>query len=988
MKEGDLRNDTETGDDRRTPSHLGQISATEKTLDATANPQTTVASASHEALAGFSGPPRIGRYVYLEHLGAGAMGVVVVAYDPKLDRKVAIKLLHSVRRDDTGRRLRMEREAQAMARLAHPNVVTVYEVGEFEDQLFVAMEFVKGQDLRAWLKSHGETRDWRTVLRMFLQAGRGLSAAHTAGIVHRDFKPENVLVGDDGRVRVGDFGLARRVVNERLDGLMSQVRHKARVGETSALEHELTATGAVMGTPAYMAPEQFLGRTTNARSDQFSFCVAAWEALYGQRPFSGEGFAELLVNVTQGTLTPPPKNHVPAWIHRVLERGLAVDPDARYASMAALLAALEADPTRRRWTIAAILGTTAIVGGVFAGQHLQRERTIASCEEEAAAIDSDWNTATRTALERSMLSTGKPYAATTAEKAMQWLDLRAESWRDVSREVCLHHRVDETWDTQLYARASDCLADSRRSLAAFVAATTAAAGQHMARSVQAAAKLPSALQCREPKTLSMRPLAPPELRHQIEAVRTELSHVRAMYWVGEFADGVKLGEATLRRAEALAWPPLVAKARYRLGAIQVEGSDLKGGIENLQDAYFEAAHAADVETAADTAIELARAIGAKQTHYEGGLHWARLAAVELARLGSDGEGLRQSSYLNSLAAVHQVAGQYEDARKLFAQALELKGRITGPQDPNLASGFVNLASVLQDLGNHQDAREYADRAVSMMIQAVGPDHPRTADVITNLADLHFDRGNYKEVIALHKQALAIREASHGRESLPVSASLTNLANAHYHTGDHEEAQRLHERALTIKETQLGREHPSVALTLGNLANIAYDRGDLAQTIALDRRSLEIREKELGPDHPQVGLGLHNLGETLRELGDAAAAQTSYERAVSIFERAHGPTHPKVAYPLTGLAELNLANGEPRAAISPAQRAVEIREQAKSAPEELAYSRFALGRALWESRNDRKRGLELVQQAATALRGRDGEVDTLVKVERWLADREE
>ncbi|MEZ4428782.1 MAG: serine/threonine-protein kinase [Nannocystaceae bacterium] len=215
-----------------------------------------------------SDPERIGRYVILARLGAGGMGVVVVAYDPKLDRKVAIKLLNNLRDGDRESRLRMEREAQAMARLAHPNVVTVYEVGEFEGHLFVAMEFVKGKNLNAWLREREPSDDWRTTLDMFIQAGQGLAAAHQAGIVHRDFKPDNVFVGDDGRVRVGDFGLARRE-DEAAETPATRVWEK--IADTSALAHDLTTTGMAMGTPAYMAPEQFLGQSIDARTDQFAF---------------------------------------------------------------------------------------------------------------------------------------------------------------------------------------------------------------------------------------------------------------------------------------------------------------------------------------------------------------------------------------------------------------------------------------------------------------------------------------------------------------------------------------------------------------------------------------------------------------------------------------------------------------------------------------------------------------------------------------------
>lgn len=426
---------------------IGRVSPTDATATAVGGPGT-----APRPTLGLSGPPRIGRYVFLEQIGEGGMGIVVAGYDPKLDRKVAIKLIHDVRRDDTERRIRMEREAQAMARLSHPNVVTVYEVGDFNDQLFVAMEFITGQDLSAWLRSR-EHRDWRTVLDMFIQAGRGLAAAHRAGIVHRDFKPGNVFVGDDGRARVGDFGLARRGSDDD-QGLAEtqKMRVRARVdSEGTALDNKLTSTGAMMGTPAYMAPEQFLARPTDTRTDQFSFCAAAWEAFYGQRPFRGETFAELMTAVTEGTRQPAPaRSRVPAWVRRVLERGLAVEPAERYPTMEGLLAALLADPTRKRRWLGGLAAVGFSVAGYFGWQHIDREQVIAACSDEAAVIEEHWNEETRAVLEQGLHSTGKSFAGTTFEKAAGHLDAWSDSWREGREEVCRVSEVSEQSDSGGY----------------------------------------------------------------------------------------------------------------------------------------------------------------------------------------------------------------------------------------------------------------------------------------------------------------------------------------------------------------------------------------------------------------------------------------------------------------------------------------------------------------------------------------------------------
>ena len=303
---------------------------------------------------------RLGRYLIIERVGSGAMGVVYGAYDPELDRRSRSS---SSRRSEVGRedagRARLLREAKAMARLAHPNVIAVHDVGIFDGQVFLAMEFLGGGTLKSWLGA--SPRHWREVLDAFVAAGAGLAAAHAAGLVHRDFKPENVLLDRDGRPRVVDFGLAREAAAGAQDG--TDAVGFAATAESSGNHLEtLTRTGTIMGTPAYMAPEQLVGDATDERTDQFSFCVALYEALYGERPFHGESLLQLLHNVSEGDLEPVPENReVPTWIRRAVLRGLKADPAQRWPSMAPLIAALEDDPAARHRRRLLAGGASALV---------------------------------------------------------------------------------------------------------------------------------------------------------------------------------------------------------------------------------------------------------------------------------------------------------------------------------------------------------------------------------------------------------------------------------------------------------------------------------------------------------------------------------------------------------------------------------------------------------------------------------------------------
>jgi serine/threonine protein kinase len=295
----------------------------------------------------------IGRFVVLDRIGRGGMGVVFSAYDPKLDRKVAIKLLHSrpegASQPPQDSQMRLLREAQAMAQLSHPNVISVYDVGTYKSEVYIAMEFVEGETLSKWVLRW--ERSWSDILDKFVQAGKALGDAHAASLVHRDFKPDNVLIGHDNRVRVMDFGLARWALAEGsseqavdADAAPPYV-YDEKGGSPKALDHSLTATGALLGTPRYMAPEQFSGLTADARSDQFSFCVALYEALYQQHPFE-ERTAYGLVESPETTAIrlPPVNTKVPGWLHQTLLRGMATKPHDRYASMGALLRSLAPMP--------------------------------------------------------------------------------------------------------------------------------------------------------------------------------------------------------------------------------------------------------------------------------------------------------------------------------------------------------------------------------------------------------------------------------------------------------------------------------------------------------------------------------------------------------------------------------------------------------------------------------------------------------------------
>ncbi len=350
-------------------------------------------------MGGLRAGSRIGRYIIRNKLGRGGMGVVYGAYDPELSRGVALKLVRH--RESPGSveihvDERLHREAQALARLSHPNVVSLYDIGACDHGAFLAMELVPGMDLAKWLKA--QRRSWTEIVKVFLLAGRGLAAAHTAGVMHRDFKPTNVIVGPQGHVTVVDFGLAR---STELATTVSDTHFgEVNVAVSDALSTRLTGTNVIVGTRAYMAPEQLLGLSVGPRCDQFSFCVALFEALYGVRPYPGKNAVETANSFARGELVALEDRHgVPARLHRLLVKGLSIEPDERFPSMEALLAALRrtqpSSELRVRAGWLAALVTTAMLS---AGAATWIERS--SHEPAVTTSDDDDNADTPRAPDR------------------------------------------------------------------------------------------------------------------------------------------------------------------------------------------------------------------------------------------------------------------------------------------------------------------------------------------------------------------------------------------------------------------------------------------------------------------------------------------------------------------------------------------------------------------------------------------------------------
>jgi tetratricopeptide (TPR) repeat protein len=870
------------------------------------------------------------------------MGVVYAAYDPELDRKVALKLL---RPDRTGaaaeeHRLRLQREAQAIARLSHPNVVAVFDAGMLGDQVFVAMEFVEGKTLREWLKA--EPRSWREIVEVFLPAGRGLAAAHDAGLVHRDFKPDNVLLGGDGRVKVADFGLARPV--GEVDPGGGEAALAESPGSRGLLATPLTEWGVAMGTPAYMAPEQLRGQRADARSDQFSFCVALWEALYGQKPFAGESFREMLDAERRGEIVDPPAGtKVPARILPVLRRGLAASPEARYPGMAELLQELGRDRSavRRRWFAAAAV--VLVTGALFAGLgyfQARREKLCGGSEERLAGV---WDAPRKAAIRTAFVATGAPFAADVWKTVERSLDRYTRDWIGMRHQACEATQVRGEQSEDLLDRRMLCL-DQRLEEAAAVSDLFARADrQVLEKALTSASGLTPVSSCADVEALKAK-VPPPHdlrLRQRVADVRMKLAQVRALIEAGKAAEALPKAEAAEQEARQLGYGPLEAEALFQKGHVQDLTGDLDKAEETLFAALVASQSAGHQEVAARAAAQLASVTGYEKANAQEGHRWMRLAQG-MAEGAKGGVTLR-TELLQQLGAILANERRFPEAVEVSRRALQRAEQGLGPDHPRVASLLANLGQYNSQMGKEEEALRYTLRALQIQGKALGPDHPDFAKSYNTLGNIYSNLHRNEEAVTAFGRAVDIVRRQYGPRHWLVAGFMTGLATAHQSLG-----------------------HLDVALRY-------------------DREALAIFEACYGPDHFYDAMVLNNMGEVLRLQEHHDEAFAAYRRALAIQEKNLGPDHPDLGHSLLGIAEALLDLGRAREAIAPADRALALREGKPIHPVMIAQSRFYLARALWDGGGDRGRAIRLARQAREALAAADY-TDDQHEVEAWLKER--
>lgn len=761
-------------------------------LDATLAGTGGGATAAHDALALEPGQ-RLGRYVLLEEVGRGAAGRVFAAFDEELDRRIALKLV-------TGSEAVLapaKQEAQAMAKISHPHVVVVHDVGTFEGGVFIAMEYLRGGTLADRMQRKRPVRD---TLQDFVAAGQGLAAAHAAGLVHRDFKPTNVLFDAAGRPKVADFGLA-----------------------VSA--QDTSEAPGVAGTPAYMAPEQFSHRPVDARTDQFSFCAALHEALWGTRPFGGDTLMELATSVLDGKLADVSRGGVPPRVRRAVLRALSRSPEERFASMEALLR--ELDPDRRARTVrrTAVFGVAGAT--LIAAWTLSRPSALSTdCDAAAGALDEVWSPAVAASIRARAESTSSQADAPYLERTLQSLDEHARAWTDAARRACQLAATDPSVADEPRRL---CLHRSRTSIA--VLAEAALEHPEVLLDIDVTRGL------RDPNACLTRPAVPsldallsdPTTADEVFAAAALAERSAVQQLVGNLEDADAIGDEALAAANALDSPYLIGRAQLARGRSALSAGDTDRADALLSSAFERALAADDPRTSALAAERLVdvyiRRNDAKECE-----RWYGIAEAAQARLGTP-PSMRVS---------------------LAANAWDC---------PLVSNDDAAAEAILRD------ALPYA---------ALAGDEGQRGDLLFNLASLATRREQLDEVPSLIEEAAAVwgdrYPASH-RRALALMDWRITMAEFDGRLAD---ALALLEEKAEVKARSRGDGHPeatydevSVALYAAALGKLGLARARLETVEALHTRSPE-RVSRL--DRALVSLARGVIAETE---GDPATAAAIY-----------------------------------------------------------------------------------------------------------------
>ena len=949
----------------------------DETSTGSADGDLTLTIAQPGGTSPLEGGAQLGRYVVLERIGAGGMGEVVRAYDPKLRREVALKRLRTGALDPEAE-ARLLREAQAMAQLSHPNVLPVFDVEHTDEGVIMAMEFVDGQTLGQWLKT---TPPRDELVRHFVAAGRALQAAHGAGLVHRDFKPGNVMRGNDGRVRVLDFGIARATSAVEV----STGGHRAVLedDEDDSLSSPLTQKGAVMGTPAYMAPEQHMGQPADARSDQYAFCLALWEGLVGRRPFSGT-MTEVVMAKRDGPPSLPPRAKVPAWLASIVVRGLQPEPDARWPTMAPLLDALSHDPVRarRRWAGLA----AGAVGLVGAGALVSRVSSEAApvCPDARTGLADVWAQTQRDQVSATLQESDAPYAGPVAAHVLSQIDDYADRWVAMKQDTCEATRIRGEQSAELFDLRVSCLQRRHAGLGAVVSVLAEADSEIVEQAAKIVDGLPALAPCADLDGLRAA-VPPPETAQaaaEVDAIRQELARVDILTIAGRHEDASAQLEPLVSRAKAVGYPLIEVEVLGAHGWNEDSAGHHAEAIKSLREAYGTAVELGADRLAAKFAIDLAATVGLGESKLEPADVWVD-AGMALARRTDD--QLLYARALNVRGGIANRAARYSDAAADLERAIAILARNSGTGTMR-ARALNHLGISLDELEQFAEAQEKFREAATLAEQAHGPEHPSVLNPLANLAISLSIEGRRGEAQPILERVLAARIKLYGPAHPRTALSRVNLGWNYMDDGLAAESIDHFVTARAAFVEKLGPRHANVAMAAEGIGAARMALGQLDAAAEAYEESLAVRREALGPGHAYVALSLRSLASVAKERKDYKGALKTLDEALVLLDgsgddgrRILADVHASRAATLFALERFGPAIASYETALENMTEDVD--------PMKLGKTKFGLARALVASGGDRARARKLAELAhQTFDASRDPERDeALAEIGTFLSE---
>lgn len=853
----------------------------------------------------------VGRYVVVSELGKGGMGAVYDAWDPVLDRRVALKLIlaSSGKDGSTSATARLEREARALARVSHPNAVAVFDAGRHERQVFLAMERVEGETLRTWVKGK---HDWRQTLDVMSQAGAGLKAVHDAGLVHRDFKPSNVIVTPDGKVKVLDFGLAR---TSDASGPPERGGSSDEVSDPSApmaLERasldSVTEEGSVSGTPGYIAPELFKGGASTPASDQFAFGVALFQALYGRRPFPGRSLTEYYRALKTAPVKDTADGKIPAWLWPVVMRTIAPKPEQRFPSMAAVLDALGNDPAKkRRRALIAVLAVAVVILSVMAGRSVEKN----PCPSEADEVERLWPRSSRAAFHDQLVADFAS-SKTRIDHAFGTIDKRVDEWARLTVDTCKTKRSEQS---AFQVQRAVCLKRQEQSLRTIIEALQEVEGSVVARSDDVIDELVENTTCADEAhvarvTADSIAGVSPEVT---KLLRKDLMSAHAFYLLEKGDRSLEAANKVVGLAHDAGTPGFEGEAWYWIAMIEASRGDQDACRRDFQRAWELALAAGDDENAFFSAAK----ISIWSTERPELIGQARLMAnvceALWIRMGRDPR--LELSLLDTQAWIAVADGDDLERLRLRERRAELTKELYGEDSREYTASLIKLAAAMWENGRVTESNKLELAAVKMLEGFKGAEDPSLIFRYVSLGGGLDEEGRHAEAIAMLEKALKRARAELEENDSTPAEVMVALADAYEHTDD--------KRALALAEEgvawfEKSKDPSSLAGALRTRARALIHNGRSKEALADCRRAKELDAPFMDPQKKIVRAGFVCEGEAQEAL-DPQASVKAWTAAEAVKPQALLPgTRGRIAF---GLARaLRLAKAKPEKVREAAERA--------------------------------------------------------------------